>query len=321
MTNHSSESLLTGWRLRALILIVLMSVGGYLIFTLWGGWQDVLAAIEKVGLIGIGIALILSLINYGLRFIRWQKFLSVLGHHIHWAPSFHIYIAGFGLTILPGKAGEAIRSVFLKRYGVSYPESLAAFFSEHFSNLISMLILVSIGLWVYPQAQPLVVALTIAILIGLGLLQQTTLLKYLKSAAKNRLPVRPGKLVSSTIEIVLHSGRCFKLPMLTMGIVFGLIAWGSEGVAFYYILSLLENNISLQTALFIYAFSMLIGALSFLPGGLGGAEATMLALLMLNHVEQPQAVAATLIIRLATLWFAVILGIIALAMPVREQAK
>ncbi|WP_223248458.1 lysylphosphatidylglycerol synthase transmembrane domain-containing protein, partial [Sulfurirhabdus autotrophica] len=199
--------------------------------------------------------------------------------------------------------------------------SLAAFFSEHFSNLISMLILVSIGLWVYPQAQPLVVALAIAILIGLGLLQQTTLLKFLKSVAKNRLPVRPGKLVSSTIDIVLHSGRCFRLPMLILGIVFGLIAWGSEGVAFYYILSLLENNISLQTALFIYAFSMLIGALSFLPGGLGGAEATMLALLMLNHVEQPQAVAATLIIRLATLWFAVILGIIALAMPVREQAK
>ncbi len=184
-----------------------------------------------------------------------------------------------------------------------------------------MLILVSIGLWVYPQAQPLVVALAIAILIGLGLLQQTTLLKFLKSVAKNRLPVRPGKLVSSTIDIVLHSGRCFRLPMLILGIVFGLIAWGSEGVAFYYILSLLENNISLQTALFIYAFSMLIGALSFLPGGLGGAEATMLALLMLNHVEQPQAVAATLIIRLATLWFAVILGIIALAMPVREQAK
>lgn len=321
MTTRQPESLLSGWRLRALIIIVLMSVGGYLIFSIWGGWQDVMAAIRKVGLIGITIALALSLVNYGLRFIRWQKFLAVLGHHIHWAPSLHIYIAGFGLTILPGKAGEAIRSVFLKRHGVSYPESLAAFFSEHFSNLISMLMLVSIGLWVYPQAKPLVVVLAIAILIGLGLLQQTKLLKHLKAAAKNRLPIRPGKMVNSTIEIVLHSGRCFRLPMLILGIAFGLIAWGSEGVAFYYILALLGNDLSLQTALFIYAFSMLIGALSFLPGGLGGAEATMLALLMLNHVEQPQAVAATIIIRLATLWFAVILGIVALAMPVREHAK
>jgi len=60
---------------------------------------------------------------------------------------------------------------------------------------------------------------------------------------------------------------------------------------------------------------MLVGALSFLPGGLGGAEATMVALLILNHVDQPQSVAATILIRLATLWFAVVLGVIALILP------
>lgn len=308
-----TRTVLSGWRFRALLLIVLLSALGYLAFSLWGGWREVVEAIVRVGFIGTAIALALSLVNYGLRFVRWQKFLALLGHRVHTPESLRIYIAGFGLTILPGKVGETIRSVFLKHHGVTYPESLAAFFSEQFSNLISMLLLVAIGLWAYPQAQPVVMILAALIVTGLVVMQQTRWLQALENFAQNKLPARLGKLVGHGIEIVLHSGRCFSLPMLVYGIALGLVAWGAEGMAFYYIMHVLGSDLSLQTALFIYAFSMLVGALSFLPGGLGGTEATMVALLILNNVAQPQAVAATVLIRLATLWFAVALGVIALS--------
>jgi uncharacterized protein (TIRG00374 family) len=316
-----TQAVLSGWRFRALLLIVMLSALGYLAFSLWGGWQEVVAALVRVGFIGTAIALSLSLVNYSLRFVRWQRFLALLGHRVHTPESLRIYIGGFGLTILPGKVGESIRSVFLKQHGVTYPESLAAFFSEQFSNLISMMLLAAIGLWVYPQAQTMVVILAALIVIGLLVLQQTRWLQALDIFAQNRLPARVGKLVGHVIEIVLHSGHCFSLPMLLYGIALGLVAWGAEGVAFYYIMHVLGSDLSLQTALFIYAFSMLVGALSFLPGGLGGTEATMVALLMLNHVAQPQAVAATVLIRLATLWFAVGLGVIALSMPERKASR
>jgi uncharacterized protein (TIRG00374 family) len=314
-----TDTVLSGWRFRALLLVVLVSALGYLAFSLWGGWHEVVSAIVRVGFIGTAIALSLSLVNYGLRFVRWQKFLALLGHHVYAPESLRIYIAGFGLTILPGKVGETIRSVFLKKHGVSYPESLAAYFSDQFSNLISMLLLVTIGLWAYPQAQPVVVMLAAIIVTVLVVLQQTAWLQALEVFAVKKLPAKLGKLVGHGIEVVLHSGRCFKLPMLLQGMVLGLFAWGSEGVAFYYIMHVLGSNMPLQVALFIYAFSMLVGALSFLPGGLGGTEATMVALLMLNNVAQPQAVAATVLIRLATLWFAVALGVIALSISERRK--
>lgn len=316
-----TDTVLSGWRLRALLLAVLLSAVGYLAFSIWGGWHDVVAAIVRVGFIGTAIALALSLVNYGLRFVRWQKFLALLGHRVYTPESLRIYIAGFGLTILPGKVGESIRSVFLKRHGVSYPESLAAFFSEQLSNLISMLLLVSFGLWVYPQAQPMVMILAALIVTLLVVLQQTRWLSALKSFAQSNLPLRLGKLVGHGIEIVTHSGRCFSLPMLLYGISLGLVAWGAEGLAFYYIMHVLGSDMSLQTALFIYAFSMLVGALSFLPGGLGGTEATMVALLVLNNVMQAQAVAATILIRLATLWFAVALGVLSLLITERTRRK
>ena len=314
------NTILSGWRFRALLLIILLSASGYLAFSIWGGWHEVVVAMGRVGFTGMIIVLTLSLVNYGLRFVRWQKFLALLGHRVYTPESLRIYIAGFGMTILPGKVGESIRSLFLKHHGISYPESLAAFFSEQFSNLISMLLLVSIGLWLYPPAKPLVIILAALIVTGLVFLQQTKWLKVLKAFAQHRLPGRLSKLVDHGIEIVLHSGRCFSLPMLLYGIVLGVVAWGAEGVAFYYLMHVLGSELSLPTALFIYAFSILVGALSFLPGGLGGTEATMVTLLMLNNVAQPPAVAATVLIRLATLWFAVALGVLALTLPEQGTA-
>ena len=69
-------------------------------------------------------------------------------------------------------------------------------------------------------------------------------------------------------------------------------------------------------ATFVLATSTLAGALSMLPGGLGVAEASVAAMLLLlvhdEAMDQGVAVAATLLIRFATLWFAVGLGAVAL---------
>jgi uncharacterized protein (TIRG00374 family) len=60
---------------------------------------------------------------------------------------------------------------------------------------------------------------------------------------------------------------------------------------------------------FVYALSMLAGALSFMPGGLGGAEGVMVALLLWQGMGNADAVATTILIRLTTLWFAVCIGL------------
>ena len=62
--------------------------------------------------------------------------------------------------------------------------------------------------------------------------------------------------------------------------------------------------------------ALLVSAVAMLPGGVGGAEITMISLLVaLSHgaIAAPAAKAGTLLCRLATLWFAVVLGALALA--------
>jgi len=75
-------------------------------------------AMAQVEATGMAVLLAMSLVNYGLRVVRWQMYLGALGHRVPWLTNGRIYPAGFALTTTPGKAGEAIRNIFLERWGV-----------------------------------------------------------------------------------------------------------------------------------------------------------------------------------------------------------
>ena len=68
-------------------------------------------------------------------------------------------------------------------------------------------------------------------------------------------------------------------------------------------------------SMFILAVSSLVGSASGLPGGLGTADGSMLGLThLLITSSKAIAGAATLLIRLCTLWFGLGLGVIALVL-------
>ncbi len=311
--NHSGtapRSPLSGWRLRALLLSVGLTAAGYLGFSLWAGWHDVSKAFASIGVTGLATALGLSLINYGLRFLRWQHYLTLLHERIAPAFSLRVYLAGFALTTTPAKAGEALRSVFLKTRGMAYRHSLAALLAERLSDLAAVILLITPGLWVYESGRPLVGMIAAGIVGVVILLQRPRALRWVSTTLRAKLPRRLRGAATSMVEIALHTGRCFKPRTLLLSMVLGVIAWGAEGSALHILSGLVGSDMSLTTSLFIYGFAMLVGALSFIPGGLGGTEVTMVALLVLNGLPEPQAIAVTVMIRLATLWFAVGLGLL-----------
>jgi uncharacterized protein (TIRG00374 family) len=62
----------------------------------------------------------------------------------------------------------------------------------------------------------------------------------------------------------------------------------------------------------LYAAAMVGGAVSMLPAGLGGTEALLTGSLVLYGAPLALALAATVLIRILTLWLAVGLGALAL---------
>jgi len=313
------RSPLSGWRLRGLLLSVGLSAVGYLGFSLWAGWGEVSTAFARIGMAGLGAALALSLVNYGLRFLRWQHYLALLHDRVPPLFSLRVYLAGFALTTTPAKAGEALRSVFLKGHGVAYRHSLAALLAERLSDLAAVVLLIIPGLWAYRSGQPLVAFIAAGLAGAVWVLQKPRWLRRLSAVLRRLLPRRLLGAVTSLIEVIIHTGRCFKPRTLLLSMTLGVLAWGAEGTALHLLTGLVGGEMDLATSLFIYGFAMLVGALSFIPGGLGGTEVTMVALLVLNGVQEPQAIAVTVMIRLATLWFAVALGLLSV-LSLRTQA-
>jgi uncharacterized protein (TIRG00374 family) len=291
---------------------MILSGLGYLFLSLWGGWESVKDGISKIGWDGLILALSFSLINYFIRFNRWNYFLLEMDQKVPFWNNLRIYIAGFSLTATPGKSGEAIRGLFLHDFGVPYRKSFAAFLAERFSDLFAIALLAVVGIWKYHNADYIVMGTLAFILLILFVVQKDRWLHGIEQFAKRRLPERFSHGLEFLLETIVSFRACFTTKSLTVGTVLGVIAWAAEGVAFYFILQLLHVDISLYSAIAIYAISLLVGALTFLPGGLGGTEVTMIQLLMLAGASPAPAATATIMIRLATLWFSVFLGLLAL---------
>lgn len=304
------SAILSGWRFRAAMISVALAAAAYLCFALWSGWQDVLTAVVKVGALGVLVALSLSLVNYCLRFIRWQAFLRAMGHPVPWQPSLSIYLAGFALTTTPGKAGEALRGVLLKRWGLPYSKSFAAFLSERLSDLLAIVILSLFGLMLYPAAHTLIVIAGISVVAAFLALSNFQALNRLQASIQGTSQLL--SLLRTLFQVLKQARQCHTPQLLAMATGLSLLAWAAEAWAFHLVLSWMGLDLPLRFAVFVYAISMLAGALSFMPGGLGSAEAVMALLLISAGVEAADAVAATILIRIATLWFAVVLGSISL---------
>lgn len=115
--------------------------------------------------------------------------------------------------------------------------------------------------------------------------------------------------------------RCHGREVRVPSLLLGMAAWLAECAAFAWILWALGCAAPAGFSVFAYAGAILAGAASVVPGGLGGMEATIVALLMWRGMDAPTAMASTVLIRLATLWLTVAIGVLSLAIPNRPEGK
>ncbi|CAA9562222.1 MAG: Integral membrane protein [uncultured Truepera sp.] len=287
---------------RLLLTISLAAVVAYTGFALWSGAEEATAAARRVGLGGGALLLSLSLFNYTVRFGRWQLYLSRLGHRVPLGLSLRYYLASFAFTLTPGKLGEGVRSFYLKPHGVPFASSFSALFVERLFDLCATLLFAALGVFYFGRYLPLVAFFVIAVLLILLLLNNAGFRGRLRTVRVERMM---GVLDALDDAAVLTRGR-----LLVVGLLLSLLGWGAEAAAFHITLRLIGLELPLIASLGTYGLAVSIGALSFFPGGLGSTEATMIVLLGLGGVGVADAGAATIILRLTTLWFAVILGVL-----------
>ncbi len=297
---------------------------GLVVLAVLAGWADVRgvrAALSRFPLHIAALACALSFANYGLRFVRWQRYLRRLGIEIPAGTSYLISLAGLAFTVSPGKLGEAYKSWLVKRVaGTPISVTAPIVLAERFTDLLAFLVLIAVG---GLATSPEHAWIFWTVLAGCG-----ALLAFAVSAPLQErslaLADRVQLLTRFTprIRTSLTSVRALLAPrQLALPTLLATAGWSLECVGFWLVAdAFAPGAISLAFAVYAFALSAVAGAVLILfPGGLGPTEASMSALLTPRYVAaglatesaRASAASATLVIRLCTLWFAVAIGAIA----------
>lgn len=250
--------------------------------------------------------LLLSMASYLLRFSRWYFFLHPIEISIPMRKHLLIYLSGFSLTTTPGKAGETIRSLFLSPLGIKYHQSLAAFFSERFLDVV-VVVTLSIFLfsWSFPEYQQWVMASAGFILITFFLIRSRLVSYLIERFLKHKSKVLLIAFQNQVSKFLGNRSLIIAFPI-------SLMAWIPQGYGLYLIVEAIGFEASPLLIIGIYNISMLAGALSFIPGGIGAAEAAISVLLINLGIDPSLAVLASLMCRGMTLWLAVFIGLMSM---------
>ena len=272
----------------------------------YGDLPEVLSQIGSFPLAYWFMAFGLALANYFFRLLRWHYYLKLLGIKIGAWASIAIFMSGLSMAISPGRVGELAKSYFLK-HKLDVPVSLssAVVVTERLTDLVSVLLLSLWGLALIPYGWAVALAIAMAFSIFVLLVVSSW-----GSDRLLRLPLPKGwrPFLTSSRDTFR---QVFSVRPLVTGISLGAAAWFAEGCAMWLVLRGLDTTGSLGQAVSIYCAATLLGAITLLPGGLVGTEGGMVALLQRLDMGKTLASAATFIIRVCTLWFAVFIGLLA----------
>lgn len=301
-------------------LIAGIAIGGlvYVLVVVYSGWRDLETALRDFPWLLFPLLLLLAFANYLLRFLKWHFYLGQLKIPLARGDSLVIFLAGLIMTISPGKIGELLKSVLLKqRNGTPLTVSAPIIVAERITDFISLVLISVAGLLVFTVSDSSLTILGVvaAILAGFVLVisNRRLCLGVIALLERWKPLARIGGKMHNLYESI---NRLVRLLPLTVATFLSLCAWLCECLGFWIAIRAFTPDPSLLAACFIYALGTIIGVAS--PGGLGLTEGSMLTMLQTAALMGPAvltkapAAAATLIIRLATLWFAVFVGAVVL---------
>ena len=285
------------------------------------GWEDTIAQLSRLTFLQFVVLLGLSLMNYVFRGSRWHVMARKIGLPTTLAQDLRHFIGGFAMSVTPGRVGELIRMRWIKREtGWAVERTAPLVLMDRAGDLAAMAIILALGLSFGAGGIAFGLPVAIAALLVAFIATRPSLLAgaagfaYRLTGFFPRLMVRVRRAAGS-----LSAFSDPKTVIITLAL--GLTGWIAEGYACHLLLMWMGADIGFWMAATIFTFSTLAGGLTGAPGGVGGAEAAMVALLSMQGVPLETSLPATAIIRVTTLWFAIGLGLLVFPFAERHSLK
>ena len=297
---------------RNLVLAIALGVAVYLVLAVVSGFGSLSAALEDFDPALVPAILGLVLLSYAGRFFRWLYYLRILKVSVPLGVNAAIFASGLSMAISPGKLGEVLKSVFVRQAsGAPVARTAPAVVAERATDGTGMVAWGFLGAFALGLGPGTMVTFLAVAAVGIAVLRSKRLSllaerELLKVPVLDRLAPHLGDFHTSSNELLA-------VRPLTVGTLISFLSWGLECLAVYLCAVGLGTDMPFLLVVFVFAVSSLIGVLSMLPGGIGAVEAGLYGqFVTVAGLPTGLAAALTVLIRLATLWFATLVGIVGL---------
>lgn len=306
--------------IRRIVYAMLLGVVVYGGFAVYSGVDKIREALGHYRYVTFFIACAFAFGNYVLRFLKWEFYLSRLDvRGVGKVDSFLTFLSGFVLTVTPGKVGEVFKSLILfETHGVPMTTTAPIVVAERATDVIGIVVLIALGsagfsgglMWAGVGA---------GLVLGLLVVVANRKLSLSMIGLVARLPGKLGGMAPKLEAMYESLATMLRPKNLVLPSLLSTAAWTLECLALWIILDGFGAGTSVPLCTFFYATSTLAGAIVPVPGGLGVTESALMGQMVeLGHVEKSSATAAMILVRFATLWFAVLVGFVALTLLKRR---
>ena len=297
---------------KKLLLIIISSIIVYSLFLIFSDFNKLSEKILDFKIEFLPIILPLVSLGWLALYFRWTLLLKNSGYVLPHKKNFQIFLSGFPLSITPGKVGELIKCQLLKE-NFNTPRKITApiILVERLYNAVGIIIISIFGIW-YFDFSGIVILITACILAGIfiALRSKKLFLKLIEKSSKIKFLSKFSDSFTDSYDVINDS---IKPRIFIISSILSAIYWILESIAVYFILKSFGIDLfEISDVILTYTTSIILGVASFVPGGIGVSEGTLIGLLSIHGLTFSTAVSLTIFIRIFTLWYAVLVGLIAL---------
>ncbi|MHB8741392.1 MAG: lysylphosphatidylglycerol synthase transmembrane domain-containing protein, partial [Coriobacteriia bacterium] len=255
----------------------------------------------------------LGAVSFIVRSVRWGALMRLAGHPVSLRDAIYLQVSGQAMTVTPGRVGEVVKPWLAREIaGMRMTRGVTLVFAERVADLIAVCLLALGGLAALGGSTWVLVLGIVVVVAGTALAGSAWFhglaLRFVRGRERARKHEASAEVIADTLRSALD------WRVLAWSVPASVVAWGLEGVGFALCLRAFGlDALGVLADISIYAVATIAGAFSFLPGGIGLTEASMAGILVAAGMSAAAAAGATVVARVATLWWGVALGWTALA--------
>jgi uncharacterized protein (TIRG00374 family) len=287
-------------------------MGFYVLLVLYSDIEKISEEFLKINFTILPLIFASTFVSLMIRSLRQMKFLNEMGVNIPFRENFVLFLSGISMIVTPLGAGALIKAHFLKtHYSQPISKTSPMVLTERYHDLLAVITIISITLFFTFLLEAVILSSIVGMVLAIayGFVRQRTLLERIQKKLSNIKIINkliPGLEFNETLSTLTRP------KTFVSGWIISIISFLFDGLSVFLVFYAFNVNLEFIEIIQMYFTSIIFGAISFLPAGIGITEASFINLLVSGGLSLSLASTTIIVSRIGTIWFATGIGFISL---------